>query len=979
LIGSDALYAQLDPEEVHELLHSYQQCCADQVQLAGGFVAQFQGDEIVGYFGYIQASESDAERAVRAGLALVDLVPKLSRTQSVSLRVRIGIATGLVVAGDPAGEGARLEQTAVGQTLHLGARLLTQAQANQIIVSETTRRLAGRVFGYQDLGKRTLKGFPQAVQIWRVLRARPLISQFRAGRDQVLTRIVGRDVEIDLLLDTWRRVGAGQGQLITIIGEAGIGKSRLIREFRHRIAKTEHFWLEGGGTQFFRNTPFYSTTEMIRRMLDPSGRASSSELRSRLRRALGESGVAAAGALPLLAEFLDLPPEEGPSPDPLAPDQKRATLLATIVNWIRGGARLRPLVVVLEDLHWVDASSLELVGDVLSSIGSAPVMMLLSTRPRFRFPWPASPRARELRLEPLADGAIRGIVTQLETTEGFLTEEEMTKVGERSGGVPLFAIELTRLIWEQRTVAGDRQIPASLSDLLMARLDQLGPAKGVAQLAAIIGNEVPFAVLEAVSDAPRASLYSRLSVLKKHRILQEQERVSERSYAFTHALLREAAYHSIPMSRRRDLHRRTASVISDKLTAPAASRPELVAYHWTNAMESDKAAAAWQKAGDFAGARTAFKEAEQAYQNALAALMQLPASSERNSRELTLQSLLAGALRITRGFSASETRNATARARALADMNGDRAEQLRQNWGAWAAASSGGDYAAGLSLADQFYRLALADGTPENLANAYMIQMTARYRVGDLVGAEEHFLRGEEFFADPAFRRRADLVAQTYGNAALIVWTLGDDVAAQRRVDHMLATAREHDDPYGLAYAHLMAAIHAILAGRCARAAEFAANCIDFCDEYGFAQFAAAARAALGRAKTGLGMAEEGTKLISDGVAGMLAGPVRVGITMHMTWLAEAHLGARSIPQALEAAEQALRVNPQELFMRPESLRLRGEARGRLGMFAQAERDFLSAIELANRMAAKRFTQRATRGLQNLLRERAAGTALHSQ
>ena len=260
-----------------------------------------------------------------------------------------------------------------------------------------------------------------------------------------------------------------------------------------------------------------------------------------------------------------------------------------------------------------------------------------------------------------------------------------------------------------------------------------------------------------------------------------------------------------------------------------------------------------------------------------------------------------------------------------------------------------------------------------------MIQMTARYRIGDLVGAEERFLRGEEFFADPAFRRRADLVAQTYGNAALIVWTLGDDLAAQRRVDHMLATAREHADPYGLAYAHLMAAIHAILAGRCARASEFAANCIDFCDQYGFAQFAAAARAALGRAKSGLGMAEEGTKLISEGVAGMLAGPVRVGITMHMTWLAEAHLGARSIPQALEAAEQALRINPQELFMRPESLRLRGEARGRLGMFAQAERDFLSAIELANRMAAKRFTQRATRGLQNLLRERAAGTALQSR
>ena len=259
-------------------------------------------------------------------------------------------------------------------------------------------------------------------------------------------------------------------------------------------------------------------------------------------------------------------------------------------------------------------------------------------------------------------------------------------------------------------------------------------------------------------------------------------------------------------------------MISNKLRGAAASRPELVAYHWTNAGESDLAIAAWHKAGDFATARIAFKEAEQAYQNALGVLIQLPASPERDDRELTLQSLLAGALRITRGLSAPETRNATARARALADRKGNRAEQLLQSWGAWAAASSGGDYAAGLNLADQFYRLALADGIPEDLASAHMMQMTSRYRIGDLAGAEEHFRRGEGFFADPAFRRRVDLVAQTYGNAALIIWTLSDDPAAQRRVDHMLATARERDDPYGLAYANLMAAIHAILAGLYGRA-----------------------------------------------------------------------------------------------------------------------------------------------------------------
>ena len=971
LVGSTTLFAQLDPEEVRELLRAYQKCCADRIEEAGGFVAQFQGDGIISYFGYVQASESDAERAIRASLAMVDLAPELALKHNVRLQLRTGIATGLVIVGDPSGEGTRLEQSAFGETVHMAVRLQTVAQPSQIIVSDATKRLAGSAFHFSDMGKKTLAGFAQPQQAWRVLGPRRVTSQFRALREQALTRIVDRVDELNEVLRAWRRVGDGHGELVTIVGEAGIGKSRLIREFRHRIARTKHIWLEGGGAQFFGATPFYSIAQMIRRMLDPSGRASAAELRSRLQRALAQCAIDPDTALPMLAELLDLPAEDNARPDSLAPQEKRAALLATIVDWIRGGARLEPLVIVLEDLHWLDASSLELVGDVLGGIGLSPVLILLSTRPQFQPSWPASPQARQLRLGPLAKGEIRGIITQLEFTEGFLSEQDLTRVAERAGGVPLFAIELSRLIGEPQTSAGDRQIPASLADLLTARLDQLGAAKSVARVASVIGNDFPLSVLEAVSDAKPASLHAKLSALKQQGVVQSQGRSSERSYSFTHSLLRDAAYESLPKSARRALHRRVALVISNKPGASEASRPELVAYHWTNAGEWDLAIAAWRKAGDFATARIAFKEAEQAYQNALGVLMQLPASPERDDRELTLQSLLAGALRITRGLSAPQTKTATARAQWLADRNGNRAEQLLQNWGAWAAASSGGDYAAGLSLADRFYRLALADGNPENLAKAHMMQMTSRYRIGDLVGAEEHFQRGEEFFADPAFRGRADFVAQTFGNAAVIVWTLNDDVAAQRRVDHMLANARERGDLYGLAYANQMAAIHAILVGQYESAASFAAGCIALCDEYGFAQFSAASRGALGRAKIGLGKTEEGTQLIGEGVARMLASPVRVGVTRHMTWLAEGHLAAGALSSAMSAIEEALRIHPPELFMRPESLRLRGEIRGRLGAFAEAEQDFFDAIELADRMGAKRLVERATTGLQNLTRERA--------
>ena len=250
LIGSTTLFTQLDPEEVRELLRSYQKCCADQIEAAGGFVAQFQGDGIISYFGYVQASESDAERAIRSALALVDLVPKLALKHSVSLQVRIGIATGLVIVGDPSGEGTRLEQSAFGDTVNLAFRLQTLPQPNQIVVSESTKRLAGSAFSFFNMGKKKLAGFVEPVQAWRLLGPRPVTSQFRVRRDQVLTRIVGRDDELNQLLRTWQRVSAGRGELITIVSEAGIGKSRLIREFRHRIAETRHFWLEGGGTSF---------------------------------------------------------------------------------------------------------------------------------------------------------------------------------------------------------------------------------------------------------------------------------------------------------------------------------------------------------------------------------------------------------------------------------------------------------------------------------------------------------------------------------------------------------------------------------------------------------------------------------------------------------------------------------------------------------------------------------------------------------
>jgi class 3 adenylate cyclase/tetratricopeptide (TPR) repeat protein len=970
LVGSTALFAGIDPEEMSELVRSYTSCCADYIEAAGGFVAQFQGDGVLGYFGYTQVSESDAERSVRAALELVQAVPKLPHPRSGPLQVRIGISTGLTVVGDPWGEGTRLEQGAVGETLHLAARLQALASPNQVVIAEGTRRLIGSLFICRNLGRVALKGFAEPLRAWRVLGARPVINLFRLRRDPLLTRMVGREAEIENLLHLWSRVIAGRGKVVNVIGEAGIGKSRLINEFRRRMVGARHIWLEGGGTQFFKNTPFYAIAQLIKRALDPAGRASPGEFRGRLESVLEEVGTNASDALPLIMEMLGPPISEAPKTGSGAPAERRTRLVSTLEDWLAKTAQRVPLVLVLEDLHWLDPSSLELLGLIVDKIKNLPVLMLQSMRPGFSMPWPVAPHSSDLPLRRLSDDELREIITCIGSDSDLMTSNDIAQVVGRAEGVPLFGIELTRLVGERSARGADRDIPATLSDLLTARLDQLGPAKSLTQVAAVIGDEIPLRLLEAVAEVPARRIRSLLATVRKRGVLREEGRYPNIEYAFTHSMLRDAAYDALLKRERTQLHRRAATVITDRFGAVAASRPELLAYHWSKAGELKRAVDAWQRAGDFAVARWAFKEAAQGYQNAISILTDLPCSPERDAAELTLQSLLADALRLTHGYSAPQTKEVMARARALADKSGDRSQRALQLRGAWVAASSSGDYAAGTKLADEFYRLALADGGIDILAHAQMIQMTSRYRVGDLIGAEDHFERGGEFFQVPNFQRQPGRIAQTYGNAARIAWILGDDVAAQRRIDHALTIARQNGNPYDLAYAQYMAAIHAVLVDELKLAIDLAKSSNDLSIEYGFAQFATISRIALGRAQAGLGLPRDGVKLIHEGLAGMADTSARVAVTLYLTWLAEAHALAGSLDEALVVVEDALRTNPQELFFRPETLRLRGEIQMRRGSLGEAERDFLEALALSRRIGAKRFGDRATRGLQRLLRHR---------
>lgn len=967
LIGSTAMSTSLDPEEEGEVLREYHRCCADRIIKAGGFVAQFQGDGVIAYFGYHQASESDPERAVRAALDLVEGIPKIATRPGITLQVRVGVCTGLAMVGDPERVGTRLEQAVIGDTINLAARLQSTADAHEIIIADSTKRLIGNLFACRNRGKLPLKGFAEPVQTWQVLRPRTAATHFRTYREPVVTRIFGRDAEVDALLGGWHRTVAGDGQIVSIIGEAGIGKSRLIKEFHDRIAKQSHVWLEGGGAQFFQHTPFYAISQMLLRALDPTGRASPAELHARLARALDDAGVNLTNALPLIAEMLGLPADKSFAPLMLAPGDRREPLFAVLAEWFNAAARHRTLVIVIEDLHWLDPSSLELIERIAKSTKQLPALILLSMRAGFRAPLPEPSNANRIHLKRLRDDELRQIIGKIGTSRSSLPDDVVERVLKRADGVPLFAVELSRLMMEEQASASDRRIPATLSDLLTARLDQLGATKHVAQVAAVIGDEVSLALLKDVSGAAEAALRSDLNKLVRTGVLQQSGSAADPIYSFRHSLLRDAAYEALLKSRRRELHRRTAVLLSERFGALAATRPEFLAHHWGEAGESRLALAAWQQAGDNSSARRAFREAQQAYQSALSLLLTTPASSDRDALEMTLQGALAEVFRITKGYSAPQTIEATTRAMELSERSGDTAQQFAQAVGAWAAASSAGDYLTGRHLADQVLNLALAHGSEVSLAHAHMIQMTSRYRVGDLTGAEGYFERGRDLFKSPRFKKHAGWVAQTYGNAALIGWIMGDETSAQQRIDQALGIAHENDSSYDLAFAQCMAAIHGVLTGNLALAARLAEDSISLSDKHGFPQFAANSRIALGRATAGSGTPVDGIRLMRDGLAGMTRIGSRVFITLYLTWLAEAQVIGGLLDEALGTAGQALEINPQELFFRPASLELRGSLRARKGLLEAAEQDFREALRLSSQMGAKTFYDRAAESLRRLL------------
>ncbi len=688
LVGSTALSARLDPEDLRAVIGAYHRCCTDLITEAGGFVAKYMGDGVLAYFGYPLAHEHDAEHAVRAGLALVEAAPKLTTAAGVPLQVRVGIATGLVVVGDLIGAGAAQEQAVVGETPNLAARLQALAEPGAVVIADGTRRLLGNLFELKDLGASDLKGIAGPARAWAALRASSVGSRFDALHTTGLTDLVGREEESELLLRRWSRAKTGEGQVVLLSGEAGIGKSRLSAALLERLAAEPHTRLRYFCSPQRTDSAFHPIIGQIERAAGLAYDDKPQAKLDKLDAVFAQTSTSPQDAA-LFVEMLSLPNDGRYPALDLAPEQRRQRTLEALMSQLAGLARRQPVLMIFEDLHWIDPTSLEVLGRTVDRIKTLPALLIVTFRPEFNAPWVGQSHVVSLTLNRLGEREAAAIIAGLVGNKA-LPVDVMAEIVERTDGIPLFVEEMTKAVLEAENEGAARRmvaavpspalaVPASLHASLMARLDRLGPAKEVAQIGSAIGREFSHALLASVVRKPEAELGSALDRLVQAGLLFPQGVPPQASYLFKHALVQDAAYGTLLRERRRVLHARIAETLESQFSEIAESQPEILAHHWTEAGLTEKAAGLWGKAGQRSVARSALVEAAAQLTRALDQIATLPGTAAVRREQIKLQVALITPLMHVKGFAATETKAAAERwALILYTLCGNRAAAAAQ-------------------------------------------------------------------------------------------------------------------------------------------------------------------------------------------------------------------------------------------------------------------------------------------------------------
>jgi class 3 adenylate cyclase/tetratricopeptide (TPR) repeat protein len=980
--GSTELMEELDPEEARAIIDPALKLMIDAVHRYDGYVVQSTGDGVFALFGAPLAHEDHPQRALYAALRMQEELERYSAKVvaegSSPIQGRVGVNTGEVVVRSIQTGAEQTEYTPIGHTTNLASRMQTAAPVGSIAVSEGTRKLCEGYFVLKALGATRVKGVSEPVNVYEVTGLGPLRTRLQRSAGRGLTKFVGREREMEALKHAAEQARSGRGQIVAAMAEPGVGKSRLYFEFK---ATSQSGWivLETFSISHGKASAYLPVLDLLHGYFKITGE---DDQRTRCEKVAGRIAIldrSLEDTLPYLFSLLGIVEGNDPLAQMDGQLKKRRTLDAIKRILLRESLN-QPLMVMFEDLHWIDEATQELLNLLADSLGTAKLLLLVNYRPEYSHKWNSKTYYTQLRLDPLGkESAGEMLLALLGDGEDLIPLKQL--IIDKTEGNPFFMEEIVQVLLDEsalvRDGAGVRltktlnalKIPPTVQGILAARMDRLpADAKELLQTLAVTGREFPLSLIHAVVAKSDEELNRLLNDLQLGEFIYEQPATGGIEYIFKHALTQEVAYNSVLMERRRQLHEHTAVALETLYASTVEEHLAELAHHYGRSANPDKAVEYLTRAGQQARQRSAFAEAQAQLQEGLERIQKLAESPERDALELELASTLAQVLLVTRGFSAPEMRAAAERARELAEKSGNLAQLVAQVFEIFRSVfNTGDDYVTAGLLADRILDLAQHEGSPATFGFVCYAQVCSRFICGDLVGAEEHFARWRGFLDATGFRQVPGAVAAAIGTASLCAWALGRANSAREHIAQAITFARNSNNPYDLAVARSFESRLSCLLREPQQAEVAAIQALAIAEEHGFPFVRNFTLPRLGSARAQLGRAGEGATLIRQGLAGLAEIGIRLFITEHLTRLAEAQALDGKIDDALITIDEALQANPEELFWRPNALTCRGELRLKVGQTQLAETDFHDAIALAQKMQAKAWELRATTSLARLL------------
>jgi TOMM system kinase/cyclase fusion protein len=959
---------RMEPDDFGELVSEFFEICATVTRQLEGTMVSHTGGRSVACFGYPVAHEDDAQRAVRAAFLISEAMQRLARRGAEVPAVQVGIHTGLAVAGRLSGNDPESPAVIQGDVPELTAWLERRARPGQILLTERTALLLRGVVHLESLGLESPEG-ARAIELYRAIGVREAPSRFTPSSPTGFTPLVGRDAEVEQLRALWEQTKKERGQAALVSGEAGIGKSRMVEVLRSRVAGESHTWLTAQCWSHFRNSALHPLVDCILHSADIHPDLAPSEKLKKLESGLATLRLPLEETVPLLATFLHIPlspPYEAPQ---LGPDAFKNKLLETLIGTLLAMALRQPTLLIVEDLHWSDASTLELLDVLLGRLNTAPLMVLATFRPEFQPPWPERSHVTRIPVRRLS-AAETATMVELASRGTHFPRDMMVQLVGRSDGIPLFVEELTRAVIES---GASQSIPASLNELLLARLDRLeGGGKEVAQLSAVLGREFTYDLIRRAGTMDEQSLRDGLRRLVEAGLLRRRGELGEVRYVFKHALIQEAAYGSLTRSQQREYHRRAAEVLANDFPDIAETQPELLAHHYAEAAEDAKAIAYLEKAGQVAARRAALTDAETHYRRALQLLVRQPESPARDRDELRLQLGLAAPLMAVRGYANPDVRETYARARELCQRAGDDAQLFESVLGLWYFYMVSGEVVISADLGNQLLAQAEKRADPVPLMLAHRALGTSLMLCGDFQACREHTEQGLNLYDRAQHGKLVLKYGQDPGvtNTVYLAWSLwylGFADRALERVEQGVELARALNHPLTTTLALNYQALVHNYRGEHQLAAARADEGMAIATEHELALWQAWSQIQQGWALLGSGERTRGADLLKNGVDGWTKTGAKAGLTFFLESLVWSYWQSGALDDAMRTIEELEEWMRQksELFIQAELLRLRGEV-----MLArssenerEAEQHFLTGLEIARRQKARAWELRLVMSL----------------